>query len=118
MKIVEYLSLHLHSKGLVGVLWQHTPASPFLLRALMADICPLCKADLQGDEIPEEVQHMYSGTHFSRKIGYEIRGVYDGVLFWVCPDCDQAFHRWEIQDMRDRAQPYIDKFNAGDDPDE
>jgi hypothetical protein len=51
-------------------------------------------------------------THFSRRHGVEVRGVYDGVLFWVCPDCNHAWHRWEDPHVRRRAQPYIDQHNA------
>lgn len=44
--------------------------------------CPHCAADL----------------HNGRAIGVEIRGVYDGVLFWGCPDCGGSWHRWSPDD--------------------
>lgn len=28
-------------------------------------------------------------------IGVEIQGVYDGVLFWACPDCHGTWNRWD-----------------------
>lgn len=55
------------------------------------EYCPHCGADLQGDPIPEESQHHYSSTHFSRKIGiYDFWK--DRTVEWMCPDCDG---RWE-----------------------
>ncbi len=61
---------------------------------------PTCPngCDLQGPPIPQEsIDKGYYGkdaTHFSRIIGIEIRGVYDGVAYWECPDCDVRWHRW------------------------
>jgi transposase-like protein len=58
--------------------------------------CPACKSDLKGAPIPEEDRHNYSSgsTHFSRLIGIEIRGGYDGVSFWECPDCHARWDRF------------------------
>lgn len=52
-----------------------------------ADVCPHCAVDLAyvGE----------SGQRFSHRIGVEIRGVYDGVLFWACPECWTPWHRWD-----------------------
>ena len=60
----------------------------------MTDVCPSCGSSLQGPPIP--VEYRSAGwygtqTHFSRAIGIEYPGVYDGVLVWLCPDCE---HRW------------------------
>jgi len=79
---------------------------------MTADTCPHCAVSLQGDPIPAEhrvhkpdhdAQVTRYGrcyclpygdkTHFSRIISHEIRGVYDGVLFWSCPDCRMAWVR-------------------------
>lgn len=51
-------------------------------------------------------------THFSRFILVEVLGVYDGGLYYVCPDCDHAFHRWTDPHMRSKAQFYIDQHNT------
>lgn len=72
-----------------------------------AEHCPECGASLQGPAIPEESRHYYARidaseeevkreapTHYSRKIGVELPGVYDGVLLWQCPACDANWHRW------------------------
>lgn len=82
------------------------------------DSCPECSASFIGDPIPEYPHHddcdqqvarsMVMGlgprcfckpygdaTHFRREIGHEVRGVYDGVLFWSCPDCGHAWPRWD-----------------------
>lgn len=59
--------------------------------------CPHCEADLQGEPIPQEyIDAGYYGhsTHYRREIGIEVRGVYDGVLFWQCPDCKGRWNRW------------------------
>lgn len=56
--------------------------------------CPHCNADL----------------HNGRAIGVEIRGVYDGVLFWRCPDCGGSWHRWSpVNSLRlyERAVRYV-----------
>jgi hypothetical protein len=57
--------------------------------------CPHCDANLQGKEIPKESQHMYGATHFSRMIGIDggRMGIYDGVVAWLCPDCDETYPR-------------------------
>lgn len=78
------------------------------------EICPHCKADLRGEEIPVENREKYYGgaTHFLRVIGVEIRGVYDGTLFWRCPDCGGAWHRWpKGSQMHSRAKPFVSNAN-------
>lgn len=76
-------------------------------------VCPHCDASMQGDPVPEKyrvhagdcpkidgAQRCYcfpygeETTHFLRVMGHEVRGVYDGVLFWSCPDCQMAWPRW------------------------
>ena len=83
-------------------------------------ICPKCAASMQGDPVPAEYHIHHDDcdeqkarnlerwgwvdtchclpygdtTHFSRVMGHEVRGVYDGVLFWSCPDCGHAWPRW------------------------
>ena len=59
--------------------------------------CPSCAADLDGGPIPQEMveQGWYApGAHWSRVIGREVTGVYDGILYWSCPDCGHAWPRW------------------------
>lgn len=51
--------------------------------------CPLCSADLAYE---------VDGKEYSRGIGVEISGVYDGVLFYLCPVCDGTWHRWPVGD--------------------
>lgn len=85
----------------------------------MSDVCPHCDADLQGEPIPQEyIDKGYYGppetasTHYSRLIGVEIRGAYDGVLFWQCPDCGGRWHRHTDPVLRARAARYIDEPQA------
>lgn len=43
----------------------------------------------------------------------EIRGAYDGGLYWLCQSDGFAWHRWPTGHyLNHRAQPYIDKVNA------
>ena len=43
------------------------------------------------------------------KIGVEIWGVYDGVLFWRCGVCDRAWHRFpEGHHLRARAAHFVE----------
>lgn len=102
--------------------------------------CPLCQADLTGEPIPDKYfvhrddcpkaeqgrcfclpygEKDPDERFFSRTIMVEVRGVYDGGLYFQCPDCHGAWHRWDSLDMRRKAQPYIDEANrrARDDTD-
>lgn len=63
-----------------------------------AGSCPHCDADMSGEKMTAAQRESHGGTHFSRTIGVEIRGVYDGVLFWLCPDCDRPWNRWAHPD--------------------
>lgn len=85
------------------------------------DVCPQCKSELCGGfikftmkgplpingpdepwvEMPEEgwpdeyvAQSYGDGKCFSRLIGIEDRNGYDGVSWWLCPDCGQKWDRW------------------------
>lgn len=40
------------------------------------------------------LMYAYEGATFSREEGHVFPGTYDGVLFWTCPDCGRARHRW------------------------
>jgi hypothetical protein len=52
------------------------------------DNCPHCGASLIGDEIPEEMREHYSPPyHWRREIGVEHSEIYDGIYYWMCPDC-------------------------------
>lgn len=98
--------------------------------------CPHCGSDGKGEPIPaEHRQHKpdhdeqlqrYNGrcyclpygekTHFSRFIGHEVWGVYDGILFWVCPDCGLARSRFVIGEGADHlavaGAQYVADYNA------
>lgn len=74
------------------------------------DRCPHCGNSLQGNPIPEDQLSNYGGaTHYRREVGVEVRGVYDGTLYWQCPDCEGAWHRFSKGDARyTAAMPYVD----------
>jgi hypothetical protein len=80
------------------------------------DNCPHCGSNQQGAPIPEE--YLRKGSYgewdgvtprfYGRTICVEIRGVYDGGLFWQCPDCGGRWHRWpEGHYLRERAEQYV-----------
>lgn len=79
--------------------------------------CPKCNADWDAgnvyetlrkhdayasktdDELREVASHYGKpDARFSRLVGIQVRGVYDGVLYWECPDCHQRWNRSEIGD--------------------
>lgn len=72
--------------------------------------CPHCGTSLQGAPIPDDLrQHYGDATHFQRFIGVEVAGVYDGALFYRCPDCGHPFHRWpEGHELRIKAAPFVE----------
>jgi len=44
--------------------------------------------------------------------GMEIRGVYDGILFWVCQACDHAFPRgFSAPYQNIKSATYAAKYN-------
>ena len=76
------------------------------------DTCPHCGVSLLGDPIPQEsLDKGYYGpgtTHFRRDFGAEVDGVYDGVLYWVCPDCGGAWHQFdEGTRLHSLAEKYV-----------
>ena len=44
----------------------------------------------------------------TRVIGCEVRGVYDGVLYWLCGDCEHKWNRWpEGHYLHQRAEKHM-----------
>lgn len=78
----------------------------------MSDVrnCPGCGSDQRGDEIPAKYADCYpsGATHYWRTIMIEIPGVYDGGLYFQCPNCGHRWHRWpEGHHLRAKAEPYV-----------
>lgn len=72
------------------------------------DRCPTCYTDLRGSMIPGSDPPKF----YSRIVGVEIPGIYDGTLFWQCPYCDARFHRFvEGTDLWRKAEPYVRKID-------
>jgi len=48
------------------------------------------------DELRAHIAESYGdeNARFSRLIGVEIRGYYDGVCKWKCPDCNKEWDRF------------------------
>lgn len=70
--------------------------------------CPHCLRDLTYEA---------NGAVYSKAYSVEVRGVYDGGLFYRDVEgCGMAWHRWKDdtgygKGMRAKAQPYIDQVN-------
>ncbi|TDB99605.1 hypothetical protein E1091_06565 [Micromonospora fluostatini] len=88
--------------------------------------CPHCGADLRGEPIPQEYLDREradfeamgqpaparegDNLHFRRSILVEIPGVYDGGLFYQCPDCGGRWHRWPEGDrLYELAKSYVER---------
>ena len=80
--------------------------------------CPHCGADLRGKQIPEDyLRAGYYGAwdgsprYYERTIGVEIPGLYDGMLFYQCPDCGGRWHRFLAfgpgARLHELAEPYV-----------
>lgn len=73
----------------------------------MQDRCPACDADLA---------HVVEGRTYSKATLVEIRGVYDGGLFYAhtrqSGGCGFAWHRWpEDSHLFARADLYLSEWN-------
>lgn len=66
------------------------------------DRCPECGNDMQDLSNPEG----------SRLIGVEISRLYDGVLYWQCPDCGHRWNRFPRDHyLWPRAQRWLGHIN-------
>lgn len=74
------------------------------------------------DGCGESLTHFVNGTRYSKATSVEVRGVYDGGLFYAhtleSGGCGFAWHRWgetngryNTKHLRDKAQPFIDRWN-------
>lgn len=70
------------------------------------DFCPYCEKDLQYT-VADQPDVIYSHA-----VSVEIPGVYDGGLFYLCPFCSGAWHRWpKLHYLHARAEPYVESYN-------
>lgn len=66
-------------------------------------ICPYCNS-----------AHNYIIDHqvYSHIVGCEVTEVYDGVLYYICPETNKAFPRdFGNNEMTDKSQQYVDRHN-------
>ena len=57
--------------------------------------CPECGCSWDGGDIPEDIREHYSEPFkWSRVIGIEDPRIYDGVSWWMCPECKAKWDRW------------------------
>jgi hypothetical protein len=76
----------------------------------MYKVCPHCMSDLKGDAVPDKYQHWYGEiTHYNRAIMVEIPGVYDGGLFYQCPDCGGRWPRFSKGRLHEAAKKYVNE---------
>jgi len=63
----------------------------------IVDICPVNGCDLRGDPIDPEYADYYAegARYYSKMIGVEVQGVYDGVLYWTCSTCGVSWPRFD-----------------------
>lgn len=88
-----------------------------------ARTCPICSADLRGEQIPQQyLEAGYYGEwqpedgprYYERTIGVEVQGVYDGMLFYQCPDCGGRWHRWPVGTRQHAAAiRYVNRLDEG-----
>lgn len=76
------------------------------------DNCPHCGLNLNGgliaDVVGEEVARSYEGAFWRREIGVEVPEVYDGTLYYRCPECGGEWHRWsESSGFQEKANEHM-----------
>lgn len=72
------------------------------------DTCPSCGTSWIAEQIPPNLQHHYSVTHYRRSIGlYDTES--DITVAYACPDCGAIFDRWTW--MRLKQAPYAQKMH-------
>ena len=54
----------------------------------------------------------HCGNADAARLGYEIRGVYDGVLYWVCGNCGRAWPRFTDGPLGELSEEYVDKHET------
>jgi uncharacterized C2H2 Zn-finger protein len=62
--------------------------------------CPACGVGLT---------YLKNGNRINRSIAVEVVGVYDGTLFYRCPDCGHDWHEWSDPSMQAKALPHMNK---------
>lgn len=82
---------------------------------LKLDNCPHCGFNLVGDLIADMLGEKvaiecYGGAdqHWRKEVGVEVSGVYDGTLYYQCPECDGTWQRWAPgSGLHEKAAPYM-----------
>lgn len=69
--------------------------------------CPTCFADLRGAPIPNTNPVRY----YSHLIHVELPYIFDGTLFYECPNCETRYHRFAPEsNLYQRADWYVRKL--------
>ena len=79
------------------------------------DACPYCGFGLNGDLIADKLGEKvaiecYGGKdqRWRNEIGVEVSEVYDGTLYYQCPQCSGTWHRWSPESgFQEKAEQYI-----------
>lgn len=60
------------------------------------------------EQCKENHYYSKSAKYFYKTIAVEVHGVYDGALYYMCPDCNGTWHRWpETHRLFEAAAPFI-----------
>jgi len=58
-----------------------------------------CKG-MTDEQLEEKMKEYYSEPYrWSKLIGVEIQGGYDGVSQWMCPECKARWNRWTGEEI-------------------
>lgn len=61
--------------------------------------------DITDEQLQKNIESCYSPPYrWSRLIGIEILGVYDGVSQWMCPFCETKWDRWTGEEIKDKEK--------------
>lgn len=78
------------------------------------DNCPKCNANWIGNRIPDNIAEFYApATHWRREIGIDgdSFGVYDGLVAYRCPDCNEEVPRGSSVWALEMFEKYIEAKN-------
>ena len=54
-----------------------------------------CWQGMSNEKIEQYMKESYSPPYrWRRQLGIEVEGLYDGISYWKCPDCNTLFDRF------------------------
>ncbi len=59
-----------------------------------------CCKGMTDEELLEDIKRCYNEPYrFSKLVGIEVRGKYDGISYWQCPFCNATWDRWTSKEV-------------------